>query len=45
MTKTKTKTTKKPAAKPLHVVAFSTTRDIWYGRLESSEPSGPGPSR
>ena len=39
---TKTKPTKKPATKPLHVVAFSNTRDIWYGVLESSEPSGPG---
>lgn len=40
MTKTKKSAPKK--SKPLHVVAFSNTRDIWYGTLESQEPSGPG---
>jgi hypothetical protein len=37
----KTKTAR-TTTKPIHVVAFSNTRDIWYGVLESSEPSGPG---
>ena len=32
----------KKITKKLHVVAFSNTRDIWYGTLESQEPSGPG---
>ena len=36
----KTKTAK--TTTKIHVVAFSNTRDIWYGVLESSEPSGPG---
>lgn len=42
MATTKKKPTKPAAKSPLHVVAFSNTRDIWYGVLESSEPSGPG---